>query len=53
MAKEILSIPEEYLLQFIEIIQFGLDSLTDEIDSELKEYLLNWCKEEQKYIKGF
>jgi len=50
MAKEILAVPEEYLPAVIAVIRNGL--AVTSVPKEVKENLLKWCKEEEKYMKG-
>ncbi len=48
MASEILSIPEENLLEVIQVIRTGL--MHTRVSEETETQLLNWCAEEEEYI---
>ena len=50
MAKSILAIPEENLLEFINIIVVGLRKRS--VTADFKAYLADWCNEEWNYIKN-
>lgn len=50
MAKEILSIPEDCLLEVIEIIRLGLKT-KKKISGDVKHNLQKWCDEEEAYMK--
>lgn len=51
MAKETLAIPEDCLLEVIEIIRLGLKH-KKKISDDIKYNLEKWCDEEEKYMKG-
>ena len=51
MAKEILSIPEEYLGEVIEVIRSGIASCEVYISNETIISLLHWCEEKEEYLK--
>lgn len=54
MAKEILAIGEDYLQEFIKILETGMvehEASGFEISERLKYSLINWIKEEKEYIK--
>lgn len=48
---EILSVPEEYLLEVIKIIRAGLKT-NPNCNKEVKQQLTKWCKDEEDYIKN-
>jgi hypothetical protein len=48
MASEILSVPEEHLLEVIAIIRAGLANKA--CSAEVRERLTEWCDEEEEYI---
>lgn len=49
MAKEILSIPEEYLEEVILIIKTGL--LHSDVKEEVYERLMDWCKSMKAHLE--
>lgn len=49
MASEILSVPEEYLIEVIKVIRAGLKKVR--ISKETSIQLKKWCKEEEEYLK--
>lgn len=49
MAAEILSVPEEHLLEVIAIIRTGLKH-TKKITPEVEKQLKKWCNEEEDYM---
>ena len=51
MAKEILPIREEILIEVIEVILVGLHTLEPLVRSDVKEFLTVWCHEYQDYGK--
>ncbi len=53
MAKEILAIKEDYLEEFIEILERGINETEKEyeISERLKSSLVCWIEEEREYIK--
>jgi len=51
MAKEILVVPEDRLLEVIAIIRNGIKS-TKIVSKDTKYNLLKWCDEEEMYMKG-
>lgn len=51
MASELLAVPEYLLLEVIEIIRTGLKHYR-KTTSDTKELLIDWCDEEEAYIKG-
>jgi hypothetical protein len=50
MAKETLSVPEEYLLDVIAVIRAGLKEV--DVPAEVYRNLSLWCDEEEDYITG-
>lgn len=48
MASEILSIPEEYIRSFIQVVRAGLNEQI--VQQELVEYLEEWCDGEEGYL---
>jgi len=48
MANEILLIPEESILEVIEIIRIGLQHTC--VTEETEKQLLKWCEEEENYL---
>jgi len=50
MASEILAIPEEYLEEFIMVLQFGMQSIR--MSTALRKRLERWIEEERDYIYG-
>ncbi len=46
MAKEILAIPEERLIEVIAVIRAGLE--ITETSDETREQLMKWCNEEEE-----
>lgn len=48
MASEILSVPEEHLLEVIAVIRAGLANKA--CIPEVRERLAEWCDEEEAYI---
>lgn len=54
MAKEILAISEDFLEEFIEILERGIieqETSGFEISGSLKSSLINWIEDERDYIK--
>lgn len=51
MAKEILAIPEENLLEVIKVIRVGLSTLGGEVSEEVRQNLELWCNEEEAYSR--
>ncbi len=49
MASEILYVPEDHLLEFIDFIRSSLYLVT--VSKEIKEALTTWCDEEEAYMK--
>ena len=49
MAKEILAIPEKNLFEVIKIIHAGLERVL--VSGETRELLLQWCTDEEEYMK--
>lgn len=47
MATEILAVPEDHLLEVIEIIRRGMNNDTT---PEVREALEEWCAEEEDYL---
>jgi hypothetical protein len=54
MATEILSVPEDHLLEVIKVIRAGLKATKDDknITPETRQQLTKWCRDEEKYIRG-
>lgn len=52
MGKEALYIPEEDLHYVIDIIRAGL-RVEKGVPKHVAEGLLDWCKEEAEYLRGF
>lgn len=50
MASEILSIPEDYLEEVIDIIRVGLREC-EPVNLKVKQQLTKWCDEEQAYLE--
>jgi hypothetical protein len=50
MIKEILEIPQRYLIEVVEIIRLGIEYAGDDIPSEIKAILLKWCDNKDEYI---
>ena len=50
MALEILSIPEEQLLEVVTVIRAGLQVV--DVSRETSDYLIKWCNEEEEYLNG-
>jgi hypothetical protein len=50
MASEVLTVPEDHLMEVIEIIRAGLRA-TPNATPEVKRQLTKWCKDEEKYIR--
>lgn len=50
MASEILRVPEEHLLEVIEVIRAGLK--VTKVDPEVTAHLTKWCDEEEEYMSG-
>jgi hypothetical protein len=50
MASEILVVPEEHLLEVVEIIRLGLKN-HEKTSREVKRNLKKWCDEEETYMK--
>lgn len=48
MAKEILAIPEDNLLEVIAVIRAGLTIV--DVSLETIEQLTRWCDEEEEYL---
>jgi len=53
MAKEVLPIKEDYLEEFIEILETGIKETEKEyeISERLKSSLITWIEEEREYVK--
>jgi hypothetical protein len=51
MAKVLLSIPEEYAGDVIEVIEAGLDALGREVQGEVAERLRDWSESEREYME--
>jgi len=52
MAKETLSIPEEKLAEVIKVIKIGLEYVDGNfISEETRENLIQWCDDEEEYLK--
>ena len=51
MAAEILSVPEEYLLEVIAVIRSGLAQLST-VSDVTREQLTRWCDAEEVYMLG-
>jgi len=51
MPGEVLTVPEDHLLEVIAIIRAGLRA-TPKITPEVKRQLTKWCKNEERYIRG-
>lgn len=49
MAKEALYVPEEHLVEVIQVIRNGLKS-TKGISRETRAQLKKWCDEEEDYL---
>lgn len=49
MASEILAVPEESLAEVIKIIRAGIKAT--KVSAGTKRSLLEWCKEEEEYLK--
>lgn len=50
MAKEILVVSEDYLLEVIAVIRAGLDALAV-VSDRTRIQLVKWCDEEEEYVK--
>jgi hypothetical protein len=50
MSKEVLYVPEDHLLEVIQVIRAGLK--TEQVSPETREQLTRWCDEEEQYISG-
>jgi hypothetical protein len=50
MAIEVLNVPEEYLLEVIEVLRAGLEHV--EVSQSVRLSLTTWCDEEEAYILG-
>jgi len=50
MAKEILSVPEDCLLEVIEIIRLGL-KMKKKVSKDVKYNLEKWCNKEEAYMR--
>lgn len=50
MAKEILAIPEEQLLEVVKVIRAGLQVV--DVSRETSDNLTNWCNDEEEYLDG-
>lgn len=50
MAKEILAVPEDNLLEVIRVIRLGLKAAKTGVSKEAREMLTIWCDEEEEYI---
>jgi hypothetical protein len=48
---KILSIPEDQLEITIKIIRSGIKQLKNQVPKDTKEYLLEWCDDEEQYLK--
>lgn len=48
MAKEILSVPEEYLVEVTRVIRTGLRYTN--VRDAVRENLTNWCDEIEEYL---
>ena len=48
MAKEILAIPEEQLLEVVMVIRAGLQVV--DVSRETFDELTKWCNEEEEYL---
>lgn len=51
MAKEVLAVPEDSLLEVIKIIRAGLKA-TKKVTPDVRYNLKKWCDEEEAYMKG-
>ncbi len=51
MASETLAIKEEYLEEFIEILEIGMEKYEFEISERLKYNLQKWIESEKDYLK--
>lgn len=51
MASEILAVPEENLLEVINIIRTGLKN-SKRVSKDVRQALTEWCNGEEAYIKG-
>ena len=50
MAKEILAVPEDHLMDVIEVIRAGLGALGDSVDAVVEFNLTKWCNEMEEYV---
>ncbi len=50
MAKEILAVPEDHLMDVIEVIRTGLGALGDAVDAVVEFNLTKWCNEMEEYV---
>jgi len=50
MAKEALVVPEEALLEVIDVIRIGLKFV--KVTEDTYRELTRWCDEEEAYVKG-
>ena len=54
MAREILSVPEDYLLETIEVLRRGLEATmaSPTVSDRTRKALTKWCNDEEAYITG-
>jgi len=50
MAKETLTIPEDSLLEVVEVIEAGLFVMKNKISLNTRENLTKWCNDERDYM---
>lgn len=51
MATEILTVPENHLLEVICVIRKGIEA-SPKISPVVREQLMKWCTDEEKYMLG-
>ena len=51
MASEILSVPEERILEVVKVLRSGISTCQDSVSEDTLIHLMKWCNDMEEYMQ--